>query len=118
MKTRFSILFLFAMLSLPLLGFGQQGNAAGERGTVSIGLGSKSGSTTYGPIPYSTLLQVLNLAAPYYNMLPEAFVRAYNTCGCITVTQIGHNTYYVVYGGIGIQIVIDDARYGHIGRQR
>ena len=111
MKKRFSIFLLAALLSLPFIGFGQENSALGGRSNSFGESNSKSGVSL---VAYSAevLNQVLTLAAPYYGMQVDLFIREYNSCSCIAVTQIGPSTYLVVYGGIGIQIVIDDGRYG------
>lgn len=111
MKKRFSIVLLATLLSIPFFGFGQESIVLGGRSSSSGETISKS-SICFESSSSQILNQVLTLAAPYYGMPADQFIRLYNTCGCITVTQLGSSTYYVVYGGIGIQIVIDDGRYG------
>lgn len=97
---------LFLLLSLPLAGMSQFGGGASGNNYTFGGGGQNS------PIPVNTLNQVLSLAAPSFGYQPAAFIAMYNTCGCITVEQISPNTYLVVYGGLGIQIIIEGNRSG------
>lgn len=53
------------------------------------------------------IVQILTLAAPHYGYSPDQFIRLYYHCSCITITELGPNLYRVVYGGIGIEILID-----------
>ncbi len=111
MNKRFSIILLAALLAIPFIGFGQENSSLMGR-SISVSESSSKSGVSLGAFSSQQLNQVLTLAAPYYGMPADLFIREYNSCGCITVTQIGPSTYYVVYGGIGIQIVIDDGRYG------
>ena len=53
------------------------------------------------------IVQILTQAAPHYGYSPDQFIRLYYHCSCITITELGPNLYRVVYGGIGIEILID-----------
>lgn len=81
------------------------------KGQLSITRSLTSG--TFQPlntIPHDVLMEILTLAAPHFGFAAEDFIRMYESCGCISVTQIGPGVYLVIYGGIGIQIVIDGCR--------
>jgi hypothetical protein len=58
-------------------------------------------------IPNSLVIEILTLAAPEFNFTPTQFIHLYYTCNCIGIIQVNANTFRVMYGGIGIQIVID-----------
>ena len=60
-----------------------------------------------GDIPVETLHEVLTLAAPHFNQIPSQFIRLYDECGCIVVNDLGNDVYRVIYGGIGIEILVD-----------
>ena len=80
--------------------------ASGRKG------GSGSDLNPNSNIPGYVLHEVLTLAAPHFGMPPAQFIRLFYTCNCISVVQMSPTTYRVVYGGIGIQIVIDATRQG------
>ena len=105
-KFIFTSLLCF-LLSLPALGFGQLNIAPVNGGQGGGGI-TFSGANS---ISQSMLNQILTIAAPQFGMIPADFVTLYQTCGCVTVEQIGPNTYFVSYGGLGIQIIIDGSRF-------
>lgn len=102
MKKLFLFLSFALLLVLPSLVVGQNvGNkvvVVGQPGQQTIGLTN------------DVINEVLTLAAPQFGFSFADFLRMYHTCGCITITEVGPGTYLVVYGGIGIQIVIDGCR--------
>jgi hypothetical protein len=102
MKKFLVFLSLALLLSLPSLVVGQN---LGSKAAI-LGL---PGQTSVG-IPNEVINEILTLAAPQFGFPAAEFMLMYDTCGCITITEIGPGTYLVVYGGIGIQIVIDGCR--------
>lgn len=111
MKKCFSVFLFAALLLTPFLGQAQRADVQNGRPMSTPQDFKSSGAVA----SYSSSLieQILTEAAPHFGMSVDAFIREYNSCSCITITQIGPNTYYVVYGGIGIQIVIDDGRHAN-----
>lgn len=105
MKKVFSISVLCILLALPFVGVGQT--------IVHNSGGTSSGGGTFytsGAIPNYVLNQVLTIAAPYFGFPAGDFIAMYQNCGCISVEQVGPSTYFVTYGGLGIQIIIDGGR--------
>jgi hypothetical protein len=98
---------MLLLLGLPLTGLCQSGNPPQGGGFALGGPGPQIAL-----IPTNILNQVLSLAAPSFGYLPGAFIQLYNTCGCITVEQLTGSSYFVTYGGLGIQIIIDGNRSG------
>jgi len=98
MKYFYCFLFLFIAGS-PM--FADAGNDQGCVDTYELE------ESTPPDIEEETLHEILSLAAPYYNYIPEQFIRLYYHCNCIEVTEIGVGLYRVEYGGIGIEILID-----------
>jgi hypothetical protein len=107
MKKACLAIVLTTLFSLPLMGFGQAEVGVSTRGPVSGSLENNSG------IPTLILQYVLTQAAPQFGLTPTQLIRAYYSCNCVTVEQIGPSTYLVTYGGLGIQIVIDVSRPGN-----
>lgn len=105
MKRFFAILSLLLLCLTPLVSNAQPNGVGGRIVTV----GSNQSSSV---IPGVIVTQVLTLAAPSFGFAPLEMIRMYYSCNCITITQIGPGVYFVEYGGIGIQIVIDGCRVG------
>ncbi|MEY3443542.1 MAG: hypothetical protein RLZZ519_1823 [Bacteroidota bacterium] len=102
MKKVFLFLSFALLLALPSLVVGQ------NTGNKVVILGLPGQQTA--ELSNDVINQVLTLAAPQFGFSFADFLRMYHTCGCITITEVGPGTYLVVYGGIGIQIVIDGCR--------
>lgn len=113
MKKLLYIAALFLLVSLPLMGHSQGVVSNTFRGALSNSTGNGGGTNSVlTPIPTNVLIEVLTQAAPSFGFRADDFISLYYTCYCITVEQIGPNTYLVVYGGLGIQIIIDGSRLG------
>jgi hypothetical protein len=109
---RFWLISTFALLlGVPVLGHSQLLSNVGSKSLLQL---SGSPASTDG-IPRDVLILVLTEAAPYYGYLPSDFIDMYYTCGCITVEQLSPDTYLVIYGGLGIQIIIDGSRLSGSG---
>lgn len=65
---------------------------------------------TPGNIPACITNLVLSEAGPQFGEAPANFISMFYSCGCITVEALDPTTFRVVYGGVGIQIVIDATR--------
>jgi hypothetical protein len=104
MRKSFFIAVLGLLLALPALGFGQLTISGGGGG------GSTSFSSQYSTLNNALLDQILTLAAPTFGFTGPSFINLYLTCGCVTVEQTGPSTYFVTYGGLGIQIIIEGSR--------
>ncbi len=85
-----------------------QFNFGGAHTSVSLNSASTTGSGN--PISPAVIQVILTQSAPYFGIAPADFINLYENCGCITIEQIGPNTYYVTYGGLGITIIIDGSR--------
>ncbi len=107
MKKVLGMVSLLALFAIPVIGHAQVGQ------TRNITFGGFSPTTN---IPTNVVEQVLTMAAPFFEMTPAELINLHNQTTLVTVTQVGPNVYFVSYGGIGIQIVVDGARLaGQIG---
>jgi hypothetical protein len=105
MKKIVALLSLMLLLALPSLVVGQNSLSKAH----VIGQPNQPNQQSFG-LTSDVETEILTLAAPQFGFDVEDFIRMYYTCGCITITEIGPGTYFVEYGGIGIQIVIDGCR--------
>ena len=105
MKKFLLISLLSLLLALPSLGVAQ---SSFGHPPVSLSMGSAFASGN--AISPAVVQVILTQAAPYFGFAPIDFVHEYETCGCITIEQVGPNAYYVTYGGLGITIIIDGSR--------
>jgi hypothetical protein len=106
MKKIVALLSITMLLALPGLVVGQ------INASKSVLIGAPLQQQQGAGISADVLVEILTLAAPHFGFTPDDFIRMYHSCECITITEIGPGEYLVVYGGIGIQIVIDGSRQG------